>query len=136
MNYFKWLKSLNKGDNPLISFFRYISVEWFVDKNLELAKFVGNLLDEIHNNQRYTEEEIRTKILFENSEMKCIICRQIIIFNDLIILNCCGSAAHRIHIQVWLNKEDRCPYCRKKNVKLLSPKQDMIHENDQKKVIL
>lgn len=103
---------MNRSDSKLL---------YSLEKTLELVYIIENLLVEVYNDQRYTIEQISSSFLYELSELNCVVCRQEVIPQDLFILDCCGSAAHKLHIQSWLEKDSRCPYCKKKDVKLLAP---------------
>ena len=88
----------------------------------DLVSVTEKILKEVNNDRRYSIEEINLFSLMTENIFSCVICRQEIINSDLRILNCCGSSAHRTHIESWLEKDPRCPYCKKTNVKLLIPR--------------
>ncbi len=46
----------------------------------------------------------------------CIVCRNDPEPNeDVVILACCQTYAHRDHLQQWFRKNEKCPYCNRKN---------------------
>ena len=88
--------------------------ETTVEKIISNAVFDGDLIGEY--------DEIKKELVClpfeeEKRQLKCIICHQMIMFDDPELVRCkfCNSAAHREHIMEWVKAAgDKCPRCMSK----------------------
>ncbi|MHA1299561.1 MAG: hypothetical protein ACTSO9_09020 [Candidatus Helarchaeota archaeon] len=85
-----------------------------VQKIISNALFDGDLIGEY--------DELKNELVClpfekEKRQLKCIICHQMVMFDDPELVRCkyCKSAAHRSHIMEWVKAAgEKCPRCMSK----------------------
>ncbi len=85
-----------------------------VQKIISNAVFDGDLIGEYDSLKK---ELVCLPFEKEKRELKCIICHQMVMFDDPELVRCkfCNSAAHREHIMEWVKAAgDKCPRCMSK----------------------
>ena len=85
-----------------------------VEKIVSNAVFDGDLIGEYDSIKK---ELVCLPFEKEKRQLKCIICHQMIMFDDPELVRCkfCNYAAHREHIMEWVKAAgDKCPRCMSK----------------------
>ncbi|MHA1379932.1 MAG: PCI domain-containing protein [Candidatus Helarchaeota archaeon] len=85
-----------------------------VEKIISNAIFDGDLIGEY---DEFKQELVCLPFEKEKRQLKCIICHQMIMFDDPELVRCkyCKSAAHKTHIMEWVKAAgDKCPRCMSK----------------------